>query len=193
MTIHKTNAAKVNTSQFSFNQWIHAQVNEIIIFDVLITTINMNKWVKEWINITITINTYIYKSTTRKTNLYSNLLFWQSCIYKRWTHILLSSQHSCGNSAADHHAHLHLSLPSITTLIAAVRLESDHEWERDIEAVLAWVNRKDEEDHDDAPWATQPRSKSRRTCGIIWLSLCLLSMSTNTCKTFEQSKTTKDY
>ncbi len=74
-------------------------------------------------------------------------MFWQSC-NKRWTHILLPSQHSCANSAADH---LHLSLPSITTLIAAVRLESDHGWERDIKAVLAWVNREDEEDHDDAP------------------------------------------
>ncbi len=116
------------------------------------------------IKVTIKINTYIYNSTTRKTKLHSNLLFCQSCIYKRWTHILLPSQHSCVNSAADHPTHLHLTLPSITSLIAAVRLESDHGWERDIEAVLSLVNREFEEDHDDAPWTTQPWSKSGRTC-----------------------------
>lgn len=48
----------------------------------------------------------------------------------------LSSQHSCVNSAADHRAHLHLSLPSIMSLIAAVRLESDHGWERETEPVI---------------------------------------------------------
>ncbi len=82
MTIHTTTAAKVSTSQLSFKQWINAYVNEITIFYLLTTTGNMNKWVKEWIKETITINTYIYKSTTCKTKLYSNVLFWQSCIYK---------------------------------------------------------------------------------------------------------------
>ncbi len=51
----------------------------------------MNKWVKEWIKETITINTYIYKSTTCKTKLYSNLLFWQS-IYKRLHPTAISTQ-----------------------------------------------------------------------------------------------------
>ncbi len=38
------------------------------------------------------------------------------------------------DEAADHRAHLRLSLLSIMSLIAAVRLESDHGWERAIEA-----------------------------------------------------------
>ncbi len=75
--------------------------------------------------------------------------------------------------------------------------ESDHGWERDNEAVLAWVNREDEEYHDDAPLNhTILKQERENICGIIWLSLCLLqtfvcllSMSTTTCKTFKQSKT----
>ncbi|KAL0152451.1 hypothetical protein M9458_052174, partial [Cirrhinus mrigala] len=37
------------------------------------------------------------------------------------------------DEAADHRAHLRLSLPSIRSLIGALRLESDHGWERHIE------------------------------------------------------------
>ncbi|XDV39295.1 hypothetical protein PO909_008552, partial [Leuciscus waleckii] len=45
------------------------------------------------------------------------------------------------NEAADHRSHLCLSLPSIMSLIAAVRLGSDHGWERDIEVLvfLYWL------------------------------------------------------
>ncbi len=75
--------------------------------------------------------------------------------------------------------------------------ESDHGWQRDIEAVLAWVNREDEEDHDDAPLNHTILKQERvNICGIIWLSLCLLqtfvcllSVSMTTCKTFKKSKT----
>ncbi len=43
--------------------------------------------------------------------------------------------------AADHRSHLHLSLPSIRSLISAVRLESEHGWEKDIEVLvfLHWL------------------------------------------------------
>ncbi|KAL0152331.1 hypothetical protein M9458_052054 [Cirrhinus mrigala] len=45
------------------------------------------------------------------------------------------------DEAADHRAHLRLSLPSIRSLIGALRLESDHGWERDIEVLvfLYWL------------------------------------------------------
>ncbi|KAI2645168.1 hypothetical protein H4Q32_028646 [Labeo rohita] len=43
--------------------------------------------------------------------------------------------------AADHRAHLCLSLPSTRSLIGAVNLESDHVWKRDIEVLvfLYWL------------------------------------------------------
>ncbi len=44
------------------------------------------------------------------------------------------------DEAADHCAHLRRSLPSSMFLIAAVRLESDHGWDRDIIALLARVH-----------------------------------------------------
>ncbi|KAI2645094.1 hypothetical protein H4Q32_024121 [Labeo rohita] len=40
------------------------------------------------------------------------------------------------DEAADHRAHLRLSLPSVRSLIGAVRLESDHGWERHIEVLV---------------------------------------------------------
>ncbi|XP_067283966.1 putative nuclease HARBI1 [Pseudorasbora parva] len=45
------------------------------------------------------------------------------------------------DEAADHRQHLRLSLRSIMSLIAAVRLETDHGWERDIEVLvfLFWL------------------------------------------------------
>ncbi|KAL0153332.1 hypothetical protein M9458_051370, partial [Cirrhinus mrigala] len=45
------------------------------------------------------------------------------------------------DEAADHRAHLRLSLPSIRSLIGALRLESDHGWERDLEVLvfLYWL------------------------------------------------------
>lgn len=45
------------------------------------------------------------------------------------------------DEAADHSTHLRLSLPSFRSLIAAVRLDSDHGWERDIEVLvfLHWL------------------------------------------------------
>ncbi|KAI2645935.1 hypothetical protein H4Q32_025284 [Labeo rohita] len=45
------------------------------------------------------------------------------------------------DQAADHRAHLRLSLPSIRSLIAAVSLESEHGWDKDIEVLvfLHWL------------------------------------------------------
>ncbi len=133
-------------------------------------------------------NKRIYKSTTHKTKLYLNLLFWESCIYKRWTHNLLPSQHSCANSAAEHHVHIDRSLPSITSLIAVVRLNlmmgKGHRGCPCRRAQRGWGR----------PWWCPPshttlKQEQENICGIIWLSLgllqtslCLLSMNTTTCK-----------
>ncbi|KAI2645243.1 Protein ANTAGONIST OF LIKE HETEROCHROMATIN PROTEIN 1 [Labeo rohita] len=45
------------------------------------------------------------------------------------------------DQAADHRAHLRLSLPSIRSLIAAVSLESEHGWDKDIKVLvfLHWL------------------------------------------------------
>ncbi len=49
-------------------------------------------------------------------------------------------------------SHLHLSLPSIHHLPhCCCQTKSDHGWERDIETIIVWVHREDEEDHDDTP------------------------------------------
>ncbi len=146
----------------------------------------MNTWILDtWYTVMVTIS---------KSCLSTNGSFWVK--YElQMSHIPLPSQHSCANSAADHHAHLHLPLPSITTLVAAVRLESDHGWERNIEVVFAWVNREDEEDHDDTH---EPHSLEARAGEHVWDNLAITVsapniyvpalMSTATCKTFKQSK-----
>ncbi len=92
---------------------------------------------------------------------------------------------NCGNKDIHHVPH------------CCSQTESDHGWERDIEAVLDGANREDEEDHDDAPLShTTLKQEWENMCGIIWpslgllqTSLCLLSMNSTTCKTIKKSKT----
>ncbi len=86
---------------------------------------------------------------THGTNLYSNNDVFTGDELKSYCHL---------NTAV---AILQLATMSHT---AVVGLESDHGWEGDIEAALAWVYGEDEEDHANAPWTTQPWSKSGRTC-----------------------------
>ncbi len=81
----------------------------------------------------MTINKY--KSRTHETKLYSNILFWQSCIYRRWTQTLLPSQHIWSSSAA---LFWWSSWPCPPSPVSAVhhvphcccQTESDHGWER---------------------------------------------------------------
>ncbi len=122
----------------------------------------------------MTINKY--KSRTHETKLYSNILFWQSCIYRRWTQTLLSSQHIWASSAA---LFWWSSWPCPPSPVSAVhhvphcccQTESDHGWERGIEAIIAWVHEEDEEDHDDAP---EPHNlqEQENTCGTSCRSVC---------------------
>ncbi len=101
---------------------------------------------------------------------------------------LLPSQHSWSSSAADHRVHLHLSLPSITSLTAAVRLNLIMDGKRTSRVSLSEC--------------TERRSSTqswRRAGERVWddlaaavsaLNICvLLSMRTTTCNTFTQSKT----
>ncbi len=107
-----------------------------------------------------------------------------------------ASQHSCVNSAADHRVHLHLSLPSITSLTAAVRLNLIMDEKGTLSLSLPECTERMRKTMMTHLNHTTLRQKWGNMCGTIWLSLCLLqtfvcllSMSTTTCKTFKQSKT----
>ncbi len=65
-----------------------------------------------------------------------------------------------------------LCCPSCPSLLQST--EFDHGWERGIEAIIAWVHREDEEDHDDTPEPHNLEQEQENTCGTIWLLLCLL-------------------
>ncbi len=141
----------------------------------------------------MTINKY--KSRTHETMLYSNILFWQSCIYRWWTQILLPSQHSWASSAALFWwSSWPPCPPSPVSAVHHVthccsKTESDHGWERGIEAIIVWVHREDE-----ATTQSWTRAGKRvwdnLAAAVSAPNICvLLSMSTTTCNTFTQSKT----
>ncbi len=138
----------------------------------------------------MTINKY--KSRTHETKLYSNILFWQSCIYMQWTHILLPSQHSWASSAADHRVHLHLSLLSIMSLTAAVRLNLIMDGKRTSRLSLPECRERMRKTMM-TPLNHTILNKSMRdnlSPAVSAPNICvLLSMRTTTCKTITQSKT----
>ncbi len=140
----------------------------------------------------MTINKY--KSRTHETKLYSNILLWQSCIYRRWTQILLPSQHSCANSAGLFWwSSWPPCPPSPVSAVHPSLLQSDWIW--------SWMGKGHRGYHclsEQRGWGPIPHNleqEQENTCGKICLPLCLfqtsvcllLSMRTTTCKT--QSKT----
>ncbi len=122
--------------------------------------------------------------------------FWQSCIYRRWSHILLPSQTSWTSSAALFwwsswpRVHIHLSLPCITTLITAVRLIIIMDGKGTSRQSLPECTERMKPPRTTQSWTRAgERVWDNLTAAPSAPNICvLLSMSTTTCKTFTQSK-----
>ncbi len=149
-------------------KWIHLSSNKLMHtlmkqLYLLTTTGNMSEIIKVTmkINVNDTLNKALFKFILtmmylQAVNPHPTAISTQLCQFCSWP--------PCPPSpvSAVHH------LPHCCS-----QTESDHGWERDIEAIIAWLHREDDEDM--TPLNHTILNKSRRTCAGQSGSCCVCS------------------